>query len=174
MRKRILATIMSVAMVATMLAGCGGKDNNAKTSTPPSESAKASAPASSNAQKNDLKFEIIVSSFQSSYWQAAVKGVEEQAKKLGVSVNCTGPNAESDIADQVNMLNNAINNAPDGIGLAASDQQACLDALTTAMNKKIPVVCFDTDVPDAPEGSVYATVATDNRSAGATAAENLY
>ncbi len=93
---------------------------------------------------------------------------------MGVKANCTGPNAESDIADQVNMLNSAINNEPDGIGLAACDQDACLDSLQTAMDKGIPVVCFDSGIPKAPAGSVLSTIATDNYGAGATAAENLY
>ena len=72
------------------------------------------------------------------------------------------------------MLNNAISQAPDGIALAANDQSAVLDSLQDALDAKIPVVCFDTGVPDAPEGSVIATIATDNESAGAVAAENMY
>ncbi len=72
------------------------------------------------------------------------------------------------------MLNSAINNTPDGIGLAACDQDACLDALQTAMDKGIPVVCFDSGIPKAPAGSVLSTIATDNYGAGATAADNLY
>lgn len=153
MKKKILALVLCTAMAATMV-GCGG---------------------SGDSKKDDkLNFDIIVKSYQSSYWQAAVKGVNAKAKELGVDVKCTGPNAESDIADQVNMLNNAINNNPDGIGLAACDQSACLDSLQKAMDAKIPVVCFDSGIPDAPEGSVYSTVATDNYGAGATAAENLY
>ena len=46
----------------------------------------------------------------------------------------TGPNAESDIADQVNMLNNAINKNPDGIALAACDQNSVLDSLQSALD----------------------------------------
>ncbi len=179
MKKRFLATIMVIALLATMVAGCGKNNTPSdvkKTDTPQaSKAAETTKPeTSAPAKTDDFKFEIIVKSYQSSYWQAAVKGVNQEAEKLGVKVNCTGPNAESDIADQVNMLNNAINNAPNGIGLAACDQDACLDALQTAMDKKIPVVCFDSAVPNAPKGSVYSTVATDNKGAGATAAENLY
>ena len=117
---------------------------------------------------------VVVKSFQSTYWQAAITGVDEKAEELGVTVNKTGPNAESDIADQVQMLNNAINQNPDGIALAANSQDAVLEALQTALDKEIPVVCFDTGVPDAPEGSVIATIATDNEAAGAVAAENMY
>ena len=69
------------------------------------------------------------------------------------------------------MLNNAINKAPDGIALAACDQSSVLKSLQNALDKKIPVVCFDTGVADAPEGSVYATVVTNNEEAGGIAAE---
>ena len=119
-------------------------------------------------------FEVVVKSFQSSYWQAAVQGINQACDELGVTANTTGPNAESDIADQVNMLNNAINKNPDGIALAACDQNSVLDSLQSALDKKIPVVCFDSGVPDAPEGSVYATVVTDNEQAGGIAAEHIY
>ena len=119
-------------------------------------------------------FEVVVKSFQSTYWQAAIQGIDAAVEELGVTVNTTGPNAESDIADQVNMLNNAISQNPDGIALAANDQSAVIDSLQDALDAEIPVVCFDTGVPDAPEGSVIATIATDNEAAGAVAAENMY
>ncbi len=190
MKKKVLASLLCVAMAATMAVGCGSK-TDAPADAPATDDAAADDAATDDAAADDAAaddaatddaaaggdyhFEIIVKSYQSSYWQAAVKGVEQEAAKLGVSYNCTGPNAESDIADQVNMLNNAINaDGVDGIGLAACDQSACLDALQAAMDKGIPVVCFDSGIPDAPEGSVYSTVATDNYGAGATAAENLY
>lgn len=191
MKKKVLASLLCVAMAATMVVGCGSKADE-PADAPAADDAAADDAATDDAAADDAAtddaattddaaaggdyhFEIIVKSYQSSYWQAAVKGVEQEAAKLGVSYNCTGPNAESDIADQVNMLNNAINaDGVDGIGLAACDQSACLDALQAAMDKGIPVVCFDSGIPDAPEGSVLSTVATDNYGAGATAAENLY
>lgn len=184
MKKKVLATLMSVAMVAALIVGCGSQEASAPAAEEAPAAAEEAAPAADEEAPaaeeaaattgGDYSFEIIVKSYQSSYWQAAVTGVNQKAEELGVTVNCTGPNAESDIADQVNMLNNAINAAPNGIGLAACDQDACLDALQTALDKGIPVVCFDSGIPSAPEGSVYATIATDNYAAGATAAENLY
>ena len=191
MKKKVLASLLSVAMMATLIVGCGSDSgsssapaaDNSAAEAPAAEAPAAEAPAAeapaaeapaADTSGGDYRFEIIVKSYQSSYWQAAVTGVDQKAAELGVTVNCTGPNAESDIADQVNMLNNAINSAPNGIGLAACDQDACLDSLQTAMDQGIPVVCFDSGIPNAPAGSVYATIATDNYAAGATAAENLY
>ena len=178
MKKKVLASLLATAMVATALVGCGAKaEAPAAAPAATEEKAEEAAPAAEEAApaaSGDLTFEIIVKSYQSSYWQAAVKGVDQKAAELGVTATCTGPNAESDIADQVNMLNTAINNAPSGIGLAACDQSSVLDSLQQAKDAGIPVVCFDSGVPDAPAGSVVSTVATNNYAAGATAAENLY
>ncbi len=154
MNKKLLATLMGATVVASLL----GATVNAETVT----------------ANGKYTFEIIVKSFQSSYWQAAVKGIDSEAEALGVTANSNGPNAESDIADQVNMLNDAINKKPDGIGLAACDQDAVIDALQAAKDAGIPVVLFDSGVPNAPEGSVQSLIATDNYGAGATAADNLY
>ena len=167
MKKKVLAVLLGGCMVVGMLAGCGSKGGETKTTD---EGNKTEGSGDSKG----YHFEVVVKSFQSSYWQAAVQGINQACDELGVTANTTGPNAESDIADQVNMLNNAINKNPDGIALAACDQNSVLDSLQTALDKKIPVVCFDSGVPDAPEGSVYATVVTDNEQAGGIAAEHIY
>lgn len=168
MKKRVLAVLLGGCMVAGLLAGCGGSSSSSS-----SDSSSDSAKSDGDSGKG-YHFEVVVKSFQSSYWQAAVQGIEQAEEELGVTTNTTGPNAESDIADQVNMLNNAINQNPDGIALAACDQNSVIEALQSAKDKGIPVVCFDSGVPDAPEGSVYATVVTDNGGAGAIAADKIY
>ena len=165
--KKVLAVLLGGCMVVGMLAGCGSKGNDTKTTDDGNKT-------EGSGDSKGYHFEVVVKSFQSSYWQAAVQGINQACDELGVTANTTGPNAESDIADQVNMLNNAINKDPDGIALAACDQNSVIDSLKTALEKKIPVVCFDSGVPDAPEGSVYATVVTDNEQAGGIAAEHIY
>lgn len=176
MKKKLLALLLSTAMVLSLVA-CGGGEEPAADEPAATEDAAAPAEtedAAAPAEATDLHFEVIVKSFQSTYWQAAVQGIEQACGELGVTANSNGPATESDIADQVNMLNAAIEAAPNGIGLAACDTTSVLESLQTALDKGIPVVCFDTGVPEAPEGSVYATVATDNLAAGACAAENMY
>ena len=176
MKKRILAIVLGTAMTLSMV-GCGGTKEETPATTPDTKAPAASteeAAAPAETAGGDYHFEVIVKSFQSTYWQAAVKGIETACGELGVTANANGPANESDIADQVQMLNDAIQKAPDGIGLAACDTKSVLDSLTAALNAGIPVVCFDTGVPDAPEGSVAATVATDNKAAGACAATNMY
>ena len=167
MKKKVLAVLLGGCMVVGMLAGCGSNGGDTKTADDGNKT-------EGSGDSKGYHFEVVVKSFQSSYWQAAVQGINQACDELGVTANTTGPNAESDIADQVNMLNNAINKDPDGIALAACDQNSVLSSLKKALEKKIPVVCFDSGVPDAPEGSVYATVVTDNEQAGGIAAEHIY
>ena len=126
MKKRVLAVLLGGCMVAGLLAGCGGSSSSSS-----SDSSSDSAKSDGDSGKG-YHFEVVVKSFQSSYWQAAVQGIEQAQEELGVTTNTTGPNAESDIADQVNMLNNAINQNPDGIALAACDQNSVIEALQSA------------------------------------------
>lgn len=172
MKKRILAIVLGVAMTLSMV-GCGSKEETPAT-TPDATPDASTEAAATPAESNDYHFEVIVKSFQSTYWQAAVQGINKACDELGVTANANGPANESDIADQVQMLDDAIQKAPDGIGLAACDTNSVLDSLTKALEAGIPVVCFDTGVSDAPEGAVVATVATDNEAAGACAATNMY
>jgi len=131
-------------------------------------------------QFKDLKaneayeFPMMVKSFQSTYWDAAQEGMKKAAEELGVTYTAQGPNSESDIADQVNMINTAIASNPKGLGLAACDTSSVLDALNDCVSKGIPVVTFDTGIADAPEGSIACEVCTDNAQAGSVAAENMY
>ena len=175
MKKRILAIVLSAAMALSMVA-CGG----AKTEAPATEApaTETEAPATeTEAPATETKaysFQVLVKSFQSSYWQAAVKGINQAAAELGVSAETKGPDKESNVADQLQMFKDAVEKKPDGIGLAACDTTAILEVLPLAVEAGIPIVCFDTAIPEAPEGSVYATVATDNVAAGAEAAVNMY
>lgn len=171
MKKKLLSVLLCTAMVASLVVGCGGKTDDAPAADAPAAEATddAAAPA-----EGGFHFEIVSKGFQHAFWQAVYKGSEQKAAELGDTMNFVGPNSESDIADQVQMLSNAINANPDAIGLAALDVNAALDLLTTAQNAGIPIIGFDSGVPGAPEGSVLANAATDNYAAGQLAAEETY
>lgn len=177
MKKKVLSALLSAAMVATLLVGCGGSNQPAPADTAAPADTQEAAPADTQAAapaEGSMHFEIVSKGFQHQYWQAVLKGAQNKSKELGVTMNFVGPNSESDIADQVQMLNNAINANPSAIGLAALDTSACLDAITAAQNAGIPIVGFDSGVPGAPEGAIVANAATDNYAAGELAAEEAY
>ena len=177
--KKVMALMLCAAMVTSMSATAAFAAEE-KEDAATEKSADSTAAEDPTAQFDGLKaneayvFPMMVKSFQSTYWDAAQEGMKKAAEELGVTYTAQGPNSESDIADQVNMVNTAIASSPAGLGLAAGDTSSVLDALQDCADKGIPVVTFDTGIADAPEGSVVCEVCTDNAQAGAVAAENMY
>ena len=177
--KKVMALMLCAAMVTSMNATAAFAAEE-KEDAATEKSADSTAAEDPTAQFDGLKaneayvFPMMVKSFQSTYWDAAQEGMKKASKELGVDYKPQGPNSESDIADQVNMINTAIASNPVGLGLAACDTSSVTDALKTCAEKGIPVVTFDTGIADAPEGSVVCEVCTDNAQAGAVAAENMY
>lgn len=189
MKKKLLAMLLCGVLAGSLVA-CSGdtqkettekettaaetKAEETKAEETKAEETKTEETKEITADASDLKFEIVSKGFQHQYWQAVLKGAENKAAELGVTINFVGPNSESDIADQIQMLNNAINAKPDAIGFAALDTSASLDSLQTSMDNGIPIIGFDSGVPDAPQGSVLVNCATDNYAAGELAAEMMY
>ena len=177
--KKVMALMLCAAMVTSMSATAAFAAEE-KEDAATEESADSTAAEDPTAQFDGLKaneayeFPMMVKSFQSTYWDAAQEGMKKASEELGVTYKPQGPNSESDIADQVNMINTAIASNPVGLGLAACDTSSVTDALKTCAEKGIPVVTFDTGIADAPEGSVVCEVCTDNAQAGVVAAENMY
>ncbi|MCC2153085.1 substrate-binding domain-containing protein [Blautia fusiformis] len=177
--KKVMALMLCAAMVTSMSATAAFAAEE-KEDAATEESADSTAAEDPTAQFDGLKaneayeFPMMVKSFQSTYWDAAQEGMKKASEELGVTYKPQGPNSESDIPDQVNMINTAIASNPVGLGLAACDTSSVTDALKTCAEKGIPVVTFDTGIADAPEGSVVCEVCTDNAQAGAVAAENMY
>ena len=126
-------------------------------------------------------FEIVSKGFQATYLQAVQKCAREETDRLNreagyemITMNYTGPDSEADITQQVQQFTSALNANPSAIGFAAVDQNAFRDLLNDAISRKIPIVGFDSGVPGAPEGAVYANASTDNYAAGAVAADGMW
>ncbi|MGF2949866.1 ABC transporter substrate-binding protein [Microbacterium alcoholitolerans] len=149
-----------VAASALVLAGCGGGD----------VVEEGAAPEAGGSGDGEMYVALVSKGFQHQFWQAVKTGAEEKAKELGVRVTFEGPAAETEIAQQLDMLTTAINSSPDAIGYAALDPEACVAPLEQAKSKDIPVVYFDAPC----NGDVgLSLAATDSMVAGALAAEHM-
>ncbi len=111
---------------------------------------------------------------QHDFWQQVKLGANAAAKEYGVDITFEGPPSESDVQIQVEMLNNAMAKNPVAIALAALNTQSVLDQLQQTKAKGIPVIGFDSGVPEAPVGSIWANAATNNYAAAGVAAEKMF
>ncbi|MDH2998308.1 LacI family transcriptional regulator [Pasteurellaceae bacterium LFhippo2] len=116
---------------------------------------------------------VIVKSANSTFWQNVRKGAEVAGKDVGGKYKVTfqGPEAETAIDAQVNMVDNAVNRGVAGIVLAASDPVALVPAVKKAYEAGIPVVMIDSGINN--DQYYQSFLATDNRAAGKLAAEKL-
>lgn len=173
--KKMIALVLGLTLAGTMiLTGCGGKET-AKTETPAQETTQPSeGNTEATPSEDSYSVEIVAKGFQHDFWKAVKLGAERAGEEFNAKIQFVGPNSESDIADQVQMLSNAVNQNPSAIAFAALDTSAALDVIAQAQGAGIPIVGFDSGVPGAPEGAIVANAATDNYAAGAMAAEHMY
>lgn len=120
--------------------------------------------------QDKLYVPLISKGFQHQFWQAVKAGADKAAGELGVEVTFEGPDNESQVDKQIDMLAAALAKKPAAIGFAALDSQAAIPLLTQAKEAGIPVIAFDSGVDsDIP----LATAATDNVAAAALAADKM-
>src|SRR6058998_1090594 len=113
---------------------------------------------------------MISKGFQHQFWQAVKQGAEKAATQFNVNITFEGPENESQVDKQLEMLQAALNKKPQALCFAALDSKAAIPLLQKAKDANIPVIGFDSGVDsDIP----LATAATDNIKAAATAADKM-
>src|SRR6478672_2628346 len=104
------------------------------------------------------------------FWQSIHAGANRAAKELGIELIWRGPLREDDRDSQVSEIQGFISRGVSGIAIAPLDEAALVGPVNDAMDKKIPVVVFDSGL----KGDNYVSfVATDNYKGGQLGGERL-
>jgi ribose transport system substrate-binding protein len=123
------------------------------------------------AQNKPLNIAVIIKATDSDFWQYLVTGAENYAHEHpGIHVTVYGPPSETDVDQQVSILENVITRHPDGILIAPTSSDAPAPDVTKAISQGIPVVTADNKLNGA---TPSAHLATDNLKAGGLAAQTL-
>ncbi len=158
MKSNKLMFVVLGLLVIAVLAACGG--TTSPTAAPPT----AAQPTAK------MYIPVISKGFQHQFWQAVRQGSEQAAKDLGVEITFEGPENESQVDKQMEMLQADLNKKPSAICFAALDSKAAIPLLQKAKDAGIPVVGFDSGVDsDIP----VSTAATDNIAAAGVAADKM-
>ena len=180
MKKRLIAAAAAVLSVGMLLSACGAPEAAAPAAAAPAAAPAAEAPAAeapapaAEAPAEKPYIAIISKGFQHQFWQTVLMGSEQAAKDYNVEITFDGPASESEISVQIDQLNAVLAKNPAALCLAALDTESVTSQLNDAKAKNIPVIGFDSGVPNAPEGSIWSTASTDNFAAGELAADEMF
>lgn len=113
---------------------------------------------------------IVSKGYQHQYWQTVKHGVEQAAEDFDVEISFEGPASETEVGEQIQQLQTALDREPDAIGLAALDSKAAEPLIERAESENLPIIAFDSGVDS--EVPV-TTVTTDNVAAAQEAARHM-
>jgi ribose transport system substrate-binding protein len=126
------------------------------------KAAETDTTANPQATKRVIHIGMVAKSESNDVFQAAHTGALDAAKELGdkygvdIEIEWRTPPSE-DPAAQVDAINALANEKVDGITVSCSAAQMLTPAINDAMDKGVPVVCFDSDAPDSKRICDYGT-----------------
>lgn len=128
--KKILSSILVGALLVTSLVGCGG----------------TTAPEGAAATSTDQTTVVFIPKLSgNAFFESANVGAQEHAKKVGYNVKYDG-NPEASVANQVTIINNAVQQGADAIAVSSVDATGLDAALKEARAAGVEVVTWDSDV----------------------------
>ncbi len=153
MTRRLCGRIVAVvcaSVLAVALVGVGGRTGQA-------------APSG-------LNVIVIVKATNSQYWSYVFAGAKKAVAELGIEGSYLGAPAESDIAQEISITEDAISRHPTAIIIAPTAAKPLVAPIEKATAAGIPVIVIDSSA----ETDKYASfISTDNVAAGRLAADHL-
>lgn len=134
MRKKLLAVLMVGLLAMGLLFGCGN-DTDTK---------GGSEKSASKGSGEEISVAVIFKALNAEYWKTMEAGCKAAADELGIEVTVLGPSAESEIAQQVTMIEEQISAGVDAIIIAPCDENAVIGAVSPYVNDLV-VMAVDTD-----------------------------
>ncbi|GGH40412.1 substrate-binding domain-containing protein [Paenibacillus segetis] len=119
--------------------------------------------------ESDEKYVMVNYLTGNEYWKNCLKGFEDAAEALGVSVEYRGA-TQYDEHEEVTVLEQVIAKKPAGIVLSAINSEALINVIDKAVSSGIPVVLYDSNVPNS---KAYSFLGTNNFEAGVAAAHKM-
>ena len=168
MRKNMMAAA-AVLTAAAVMSGCTQSVADAVGSG--SQAASSGAEESSQGEGSGYRIGIFTKDSTTAFWRYVVEGAQDRAAELGVEVVEYAPASYTDSAGQLSMVEDSISAGIDAICIAACDSTAIVPALEKASSAGIPVIVFNTSVPDFEDNITF--VGVDNYDASYRVTEEL-
>ncbi len=144
MKKKLLSALLCVAMVASLVVGCGGKEEAAEAPAATEEAAteEAAAPADSDSMEGTHVF--MFKSTGNSFGDLMYEGFAEYMAAKGEKTAYTSP-AETTVAAQVQMLDELITQKVASITISTNGDAGYDEVFKKAQEAGIPIVSVDSE-----------------------------
>lgn len=175
--KKNLFVLASLFMVISLLVvGCGAPATPQIIEKQVEVTKIVEVPAAAAPQEGG-EIAVIVKTGNSSFWQNVQTGAMDAQKELQaqtpkLSVTFLGAQSESNINEEINIVESAIDRGVKAIVLAPSDTKALQPAVKKAKDAGIPVVIIDSKL-DGDASQYVSFLATDNKAAGEACAKAM-
>jgi ribose transport system substrate-binding protein len=157
--KKLYVVTAVAAILALVAVGCGTPATQPAVVVKETVVVQPTAVPPAAPKTGPLTIAFIVKSTTDPFWLRTIDGAKQRAADLNVDLKVFAPATEADVAEQVAIVEDAIQQKVDGIVLAPSDSNALAGAVKEANAAGIPVAVIDTAVV----GADYLTfTATDN------------
>lgn len=163
---RSLSVLLVISLLLALFSGCGSANEPDTTTASPDLEAPVEVAGETSTEEDYIP--MVALGFGHQFWQAVKSGAEEAAKDYGVKITFEGPETETMVDKQVDMIRTALGKNPVAICVAAIDNESVKADLTDAKEKGIKIVGFDAGCGDLAD----THCSTSSFSAGALAAEN--
>lgn len=164
MKKKVLSGLLSVAMAAALLTGCGGSSASTETAATevaaeaPAEEAAPATEAAKEAEAGDAEGGLIGVAMPTKdlqRWNQDGSNMEAELKAAGYEVDLQF--ASNDIPTQVSQIENMVSNGCDLLVIASIDGDSLGTVLAQAKEAGIPVIAYDRLIMNSDAVSYYAT-----------------
>jgi ribose transport system substrate-binding protein len=178
MKKKLFVLASLFVAVSLVLAGCGTPATpQVVEKTVEVEVTKVVEVTAVPQPEEGGEIAVIVKTGNSSFWQNVQTGSMDAQKELKantpkLTVTFLGAQSESNINEQINIVESAIDRGVKAIVLAPSDTQALIPVVEKAKAAGIPVVIIDS-LLEGPEDNYVSFLATDNKAAGEACAQRM-
>lgn len=174
MKRKILSALLTVAMAATLLVGCGGQEpaaaatdsaattEAADTTAEAADTTEDAAATETAATGAGKKVGVAMPTQSSERWINDGANMKSQLEALGYEVDLQY--AEDDVQAQVSQIENMIASGVNCLVIASIDSQALVNVEAQAKEAGIPIIAYDRLLMDTDAVSYYATF--DNKGVG--------
>lgn len=161
MKKKLLSAVLSVAVVASLLVGCGSSDAGTTGSDASASSEATEATESSETSEvsedtaNGTRVGVSMPTKDLQRWNQDGSNMEAELKAAGYDVDVQY--ASNDVQTQVSQIENMISSGADVLVIAAIEGSSLGEALDMAKDANIPVIAYDRLLMNSDAVSYYAT-----------------